>query len=270
MRVHRKALAFFYKDLLNESSYRFAFIAQFAGMIFAALSFFFLSKLLGSAPLPLLAPYGGDYFSFVLIGISFASYLRVSTEAFSSSIRNAQLMGTLEALLLTRTRAPVIILCSSIYNFIVTSIRVIAFLAIGSVLLGMKIGDGNFIGASILLVLTIICFSCLGIISASFVMVLKKGDPLNWLFVNASWLLGGVYYPVSILPDWAQKIAYFLPLTYSLEGMRFALMRGFNNHQLLPYMLPLAALSILLLPLGILSFTFALNKARENGSLTHY
>jgi len=266
----RKIFAFFYKDLLNEASYRFAFVTQLLGMIFAALSFFFLSKMLGAAILPPLAAYGGDYFSFVIIGVAFASYLRISMESFSNSIRTAQMLGTLEAMLLTQTKVPVIILCSSIYGFFVTSIRVIAFLAIGSIALGMKVGNGNFCGAGILLALTIICFSCFGIISASFVMVLKRGDPLNWLFINVSWLLGGVYYPISILPDWAQKISHLLPLTYSLEGIRFALLKGFDNYQLLPYMLPLAGISIILLPVGIFSFTFAVNKAREDGSLTHY
>ena len=270
MMLAGKIFAFFYKDLLNEASYRFAFITQFLGMIFAALSFFFLSKMLGNAVLPALAAYGGDYFSFVIIGVAFASYLRISMESFSNSIRTAQLLGTLEAMLLTQTRVPAIVLCSSLYSFFVTSIRVIAFLAIGSILLGMDVGDGNFLGAAVLLILTILCFSCFGIISASFVMVLKKGDPLNWLFVNVSWLLGGVYYPISILPDWAQKVAHLLPLTYSLEGIRFALLKGYDNHQLLPYMLPLAGISIVLLPVGIFSFIFAVNKARENGSLTHY
>lgn len=266
----RKVFAFFYKDLVNEASYRFAFVTQFFGMLFAALSFFFLSKLFGEAMVPSLAPYGGDYFSFVLIGVAFASYLRVSMESFSNSIRNAQLLGTLEAMLLTQTEIPIIILSSSIYSYLMTSIRVIVFLGIGALFLGMKVGDGNFLGALILLILTVICFSSLGIISASFVMVLKKGDPLNWLFINVSWLLSGVYYPISILPDWAQKIARLLPLTYSLEGMRFALLKGYDTLHLLGYMLPLVGISILLLPVSILSFKFAINKARENGSLTHY
>lgn len=270
MQLLRKIFAFFYKDLLNEASYRFAFVSQFAGMIFAALSLFFLSKLIGNAALPQLEAYGGDYFSFVIIGVAFSSYLRISLESFSKSIRDAQVLGTLEAMLLTQTKPQLIIMLSSIYSFFVTSIRVVVFLAIGAFILGMDVSNGNFLGALILLILTIICFSCFGILSASFIMVIKKGDPLNWLFVNVSWLLGGVYYPITILPDWAQKVSYLLPITYSLDGMRFALLNGYDNLQLLPYMMPLAGISIVLMPISIGSFLFAVNKARENGSLTHY
>ena len=88
MMILKKVIAFFYKDLLNEASYRFAFVMQFLGMFFAALSLFFLSKMLDKTVLPSLEPYGGDYFSFVLIGVAFATYLRVSLESFSNSIRN--------------------------------------------------------------------------------------------------------------------------------------------------------------------------------------
>lgn len=270
MQLLRKFIAFFYKDLLNEASYRFAFVTQFVGMIFAALSLFFLSKLLGTAALPALESYGGDYFSFVIIGVAFSSYLSISLESFSGSIRNAQLLGTLEAMLLTQTRPQIIILFSSIYSFFVTSLRVVVFLAIGILALGMNVNGGNFPGALGILILTVLCFSCFGILSASFIMVLKKGNPFNWLFVNVSWLLGGVYYPISILPDWAQKASHLLPITYSLEGMRLALLKGFNNHQLLPYILPLAGISLILLPISIGCFIFAVNKARDNGSLTHY
>ena len=37
---------------------------------------------------------------------------------------------------------------------------------------------------------------------------------------------GAVFYPVSVLPAWLQKIAYLLPSTYVFEGMRQVLATG--------------------------------------------
>ena len=33
-------------------------------------------------------------------------------------------------------------------------------------------------------------------------MILKKGDPVGWLFTSLSALLGGLYFPISVLPEW--------------------------------------------------------------------
>jgi ABC-2 type transport system permease protein len=270
MMTLKKPLAFIYKDFISAASYRFSFVSQWFGIFFAALTFFFLSKLFGSAVLPYVEPYGGDYFSFVIIGIAFASYLQVSLNSFSRCIREAQVLGTLETLLVTQTEISTIIISSSLYSFILTSVRVLVYLLLGVLLFGLRIGDGNFLGALVILLLTIVSFSGLGIISASFIMVLKRGDPLTWLFSNASWLLGGVFYPVTVLPHWLQKVSYLLPITYSLEGMRLALLKGYTLKALLPNILPLLAFIVVVLPTSLLVFNYAVRRAKIDGSLIHY
>jgi ABC-2 type transport system permease protein len=266
----RKPWAFLLKDFINETSYKFSFVIQFLGIFFTVLVFFFMSKLFGSAVSPLLKPYGGDYFSFVLIGIAFSNYLQVSLRSFSSCIRDAQMLGTLEALLITQTSIPTIIFCSSLYSFMFASLRVIVFLLIGVLVLGINIGEANLMGAILILLLTILSFSSLGIISASFIMVLKKGDPLSWVFTSMSWLLGGVYYPITVLPDWVQKFSYLLPITYSLEGMRLALLKGYTLRELLPNIIPLLIFTIIMIPVSIWVFKYAVKRAKIDGSLIKY
>jgi len=61
---------------------------------------------------------GGDYFSFVLIGIAFSDYLGVGLGSFAGTIREGQMLGTLEAMLVTPTRVHSIILFSSIWQFL--------------------------------------------------------------------------------------------------------------------------------------------------------
>lgn len=175
----KKSLAFVCKDFICDSSYQFAFVAQFIGILLSVMTFFFLSKLFGSAISPYLKLYGGDYFSFVLIGLAFGNYLRVSLSSFSNCIREAQILGTLEAILLTQTEIPTIIVCSALYSFVITSMRVIVFLLLGVFAFGLEMGKANFGGAFLILSITIVAFSSLGIISASFIMVLKRGDPFE-------------------------------------------------------------------------------------------
>jgi len=266
----RKPLAFLAKDFVNAASYKLAFVSQIFGIFFSVITFFFMSRLFGSAVLPYLEPYGGNYFSFVLVGIALASYLQVSLNSFSANIRDAQILGTLEAVLVTQTEIPTIILCASLYSFAMTSVRVLAFLLFGVFVFGMDIGGANLGGAAAILLITIIAFSSLGILSASFVMVWKLGNPLNWIFGNLSWVLGGVLYPVTVLPDWLQQVAYLLPITYALDGMRLALLKGYPLSRLWPSVLPLLAFAGLMLPASVWVFQRAVRKAKRDGTLTHY
>jgi ABC-2 type transport system permease protein len=101
-------------------------------------------------------------------------------------------------------------------------------------------------------------------------MVLKKGDPVAGIFNGISWLLGGVYYPIAILPSWLRVFSYFLPVTYALEGMRLALLKGASFYQLLPNILSLLGFTAILMPISIYAFQYAIRLAKRDGSLTHY
>ena len=269
-RLLGKAIAFLRKDLIAAASYRLAFLGQIAGIVFSALTLYFLSRLFEGATIPALARYGGDYFAFVLVGVAFAGYLHFALTSFSGAVRNAQVMGTLEALLITQTGIPTIILFSSLYAFFMTTLRILLYLVVGTLLLGMSLGKANAPMALVTLVLTVVTFSSLGILSASFIMVLKKGSPVNWIFNSLSWLLGGVFYPVDVLPPWAQRLAALLPITYALEAMRMAVLKGHTASQLAPTLLPLAVFAVLLLPVSLLAFSWAVRYAKTQGSLTQY
>lgn len=266
----RKPLAFLRKDFLSATSYKLAFLGQLFNIVFISLSYFFLAKLLSLSDSPLLAPYGGDYFSFVLIGVACGSYLEIALRGFSTSIRDAQMLGTLEALLVTQTSIPTLIFSSSLYSFVVTSVRVLMFLALGAFALGLQTEHANVLGGLAVLALTVASFSSLGILSASFIMIFKRGDPFSWFFTNSSWLLGGVYYPISILPDWLQTASQFLPITYSLEALRMTLLRGKPLGDLASTLLPLVIFTVTLLPASLWIFGRAVKRAKADGTLTQY
>ena len=93
--------AFVRRDLLDAASYKAAFAYQVITLLSSVLTVYFLSRMVGGADVPSLRPYGGDYFTFALIGVAFADYLAVSLASFSSGLRLAQRSGTLEAMLAT-------------------------------------------------------------------------------------------------------------------------------------------------------------------------
>ncbi len=266
----RKPWAFVKRDLTVLISYPFAFFLQFFGMFTAVLMFFFLARVFGRAASPYLEAYGGDYFPFVLVGIAFSGYMSVALSSFSQSIREGQMVGTLEAMLVTPTRVSTVLISSSLWNFTYTSLQVIGFLLIGYLFFHLDLGRANLPGALLVQVLTILAFSSLGILSAGFIVVFKQGNPLNLLLNSASALLGGVFYPVDVLPGWMQAFSNLLPITYSLHAMRMTVLQGAPLGSLLPDLLGLSVFALVLLPLSLWFFRAAVRLARREGTLTQY
>ena len=90
------------------------------------------------------------------------------------------------------------------------------------------------------------------------------------LFMSISELFGGVLFPIAVLPGWLQKISYILPITYSLNGMRHALLQGYPLHALTPDITALTVFSVVLVPRGLLRIKYAVKKAKGDGTLVQY
>lgn len=269
-RLFNTFFAFLKRDFAMEASYKLSIIGWSIGIFFAILSFYFISRLMGVAAQPFLVEYGGDYFSFVLIGIAFTGYLGTALGAFSMAIRQAQVFGTLESMLATPTRFSAILFASSAWVFILTTLDVITYLLFGVFVFGVNLGKADIPAAAVILLLTIACFSAIGVISACFTLLFKRGDFFASIFSSASALLSGTLYPITILPAWLQMFSYFLPLTYALHGIRLALLQGYSLGALAWDVAALALFAAILLPLSIAALRFTLRKAKMDGSLTGY
>ncbi len=265
----RKALAFFKRDLAIARSYRMTFALEILEAFFGVATFYYLSRFVSNAQLAHTLPAGSDYFAFALVGFAFFDYLTVSLSAFDTSIVEAQQNGTLEAMLVTETPLTMILVASAAYPFVLLAVRTVIYLAWGALLFHFPIREANWLGAAIILVVSILAFAGLGVISTSYLLLFKRGNPARWLIVGASGLLGGTMYPVSVLPVPLQWLARLLPVTYSLEGMRGALLEGAGFAQLWPSVRALLLLSIALLPLSSAVFAWALRQTTITGTLTH-
>ena len=77
--------------------------------------------------------------------------------------------------------------------------------------------------------------------------------------------ISAVFYPVSVLPPWLQKIAYLLPSTYIFEGMRQVLASGVADMTTLGISF---GLNLVYLVLGSLYFSWMLHRVRVMGYLS--
>jgi ABC-2 type transport system permease protein len=89
-------------------------------------------------------------------------------------------------------------------------------------------------------------------------------EGMAWTIMFLFLPLTCVYYPVSILPDFLQYVAWSLPPTYVFEGMRALLIDHVFRADL---MLESLALNVLLFAVASLAFLKLLESARVQGSL---
>jgi ABC-2 type transport system permease protein len=105
----------------------------------------------------------------------------------------------------------------------------------------------------------------IGIALAGIVLRVGMGaEGLIWAFVFALAPLSGIYYPVSILPDWCQAISAVLPSAQVFEGMRGILLDGVIRYDLLGRA---AALNIVYLAGGLALFLLCDRLSRKSGRL---
>lgn len=261
---------FFRRDAFIHTSYKVGFAFELFSIFFSAATFYFVAKLFGNAALPALQKYGGDYFSFVLIGIAFSTYQSVGLNSFSQSLRQEQFLNTLEPIFLTPIRMTDFLMGSGLWDFAYATLEVILYLVLGALVFGLRLPHAQPLEAAAILFLTLFAFMGLGIISAAFIMRFKRGNPVTWMMATASELLGGVYFPVELLPSWMRKISLFVPMTHSLTGLRKCLLMGAGWAEIWPQMAALVLFIVVLWPIGLFAFTRALRRARYDGSLGHY
>jgi len=209
MRLVWKLGAFLRRDLATDLSYRLSFALEIAHVLIAVAAFFYVSKLAGGARLQGYAP-----FAFILVGMAVNAYMTTCFVCFTQAIRSSQVGGTLKAVLATPTSPAEFLLGSSIYPCARASLDVAVYLVAG-LLFGLAAAQANLAAAALVFALSLAAFGSIGVVSASFTLLFKRGEGLLWLFASGSWLLGGVLYPTDLLPAVLQRPAGLLPITHA-------------------------------------------------------
>ncbi len=262
--------AFLLRDIRTELSYRMSFLLNLSGIFFSAFTFFFVSEFLGAAASPYLEDYGVDYFSFVIIGIAFNGYFTLGLGGFARALRQSQTTGTLEAMVMTPAPVSIIVIGSALWSYVFTTFRVFIYLLISTLLFTLDLEGANYLGALVSLVLSIIAFASIGIIAAGIIMVVKRGEAITALLSSFASLVGGIYYPVAILPSWLRVFSALVPVTYAVRAMRLSLLAGASWSELRQDLLVLLGFAIVLFPTSLIVFRYAVERSRRDGSLTHY
>lgn len=88
--------------------------------------------------------------------------------------------------------------------------------------------------------------------------------PITWILPFLLQPFSAVFYPISVLPAFFQKVAYLLPISHVFEGMRGVLTQGeFDFRQFLIAL----TLNLIYLGISVVFFYFTLSSVKRSGKL---
>jgi ABC-2 type transport system permease protein len=263
-----KVWALTLRGLLVAKSYRLNFIGTYFGGVLYVFFYALLARFIGHQP-EAIREYG-DYFTYLLIGGVFARYLMLGMKNLSREIELEMMVGTVEPLMVTATNPALALLGVSTWLFIEGLIVMALQLCVGVLMFGADLAHADWLAVVVTTILALGALNSWGILSAAFILVFKRADPLNYVIDLATFVLCGVYFPVALLPSGLQIFSYLLPLTYALEALRGALMLGQSLYDLRVPLLALVVFNVVLIPLGLFTFRRALAYTKRTGSLGQY
>ncbi|MCL2832860.1 MAG: ABC transporter permease [Treponema sp.] len=261
-RLEYRALRFY------PSNFVLAVIQSFvsAGM------WFFVSLFLKDYAASSLAGYGGDFVSYMIIGVVFFQNSSAILNLPFASINTAFWDKRLEVYNASPRGIWAFICGRFIWTFFFQLIIQAAVLIAAIVFAGVKINSNISI---IPLVCFYLCFifTCLGLglLGAGnfFNLEVKQGrEPFTWLVDVLARIFSGIYYPLTVLPAGLVFISRLIPHTYAMQGLRLVMLngQGLENPAVRSDLLVVFCFALFSMLAGILVFERALDRAsRGNG-----
>jgi ABC-2 type transport system permease protein len=163
-----------------------------------------------------------------------------------------------------------VVFSSAAWDFTWGAMRIVIYLLFATLVFGVELRATGLGALAAGIALTLLSSAGLGILSASFILYFKRGDPINFLLAGATTFLGSVFFPVQQLPEWVRPASDLLPVTWSLRVVRGSLLYGQTFAELRDELLNLALLTAILLPAGLVCSRYAIRRAKREGSLVQY
>ena len=265
----RESLALIRAAWLHVLSYRLQMVFSVLGLIGSIVPLYFISRALQPLMAASIRLEGGEYFAFVVVGLVTFMLIAIAVNGFHGAISSEISTGAFEAMLATPVRVPAILAGEMGQGMSWTIIRAIVLL-VAAWTLGAHILWGRALLAAAIAMLIVATYIPLGVMAGALVLAFRTTGPFPSLVLGLSAMLGGVYYPTSVIPSWLASISTFVPLTYGLRAMRRCLIDGAPFSVLAPDLGVLSAFGVVMCVAAAASFSLALRHARKAGTLAQY
>jgi ABC-2 type transport system permease protein len=205
---------------------------------------------------------------FLMIGAVFWNYLSIVFGFIAETVAWERWEGTLEYTFMAPVRRYTQLLGSTLFAVAYGLVHTTIILLVLTMFFGLDLSHANFTTAAVFMVIGSASFIGIGMMAAVLpLMYVERGAQMTFVLQSVILLVSGVYYSVTVMPEWMQVLSKFSPATYVLNGVRAGLIDGTPVSELLGDVWPLLVMAVVLIPLGIWIFGRAERYAKRTGRL---
>ena len=161
--------------------------------------------------------------------------------------------GTIEQLNVTPLQKPVFILGKLLPYWTVGIIVLTIGILLAALLYGIT-PQGNIGLIYFFSCIYILTMSGFGLTISNFSTTMQQAMFVMFFFLMVFILMSGLFTPIRSMPNWAQTISAFNPLTYFIKVMRMIFLKGCTLHDLLPMLWKMLAFMLAFSAVAIWSY----------------
>jgi ABC-2 type transport system permease protein len=232
---------------------------------------FLVYSVAGALSISLIGAAAGDdrLLLMLMIGAIFWNYLSVVFSWIAETIAVERWEGTLEYTFMAPVRRWTQLLGSCLYAMVFGLVHTSVILIVMLVFFRqLELSVMNVPTALVFVLLGSFSIVGIGMMAAILpLLYVERGAQMTFVLQSCLLLVSGVYYPVSVLPEWMQVLSMLSPATYVLDGVRAGLLDGIPVSALMYDVVPLVIMGIVLIPTGLWAFGRAERYAKRTGKL---
>jgi ABC-2 type transport system permease protein len=258
-------LAVLRRDFSVYLSYRTRMVSQALTSVFSVTLFYYVSRLVHvrgfNSP--------GSYFGFVVVGISMVSVM-YSCFSIPELLRQELVAGTFDRLLLSPFGAVRSVIAMTIFPLLYSFVLAATTLGLGCVLFGLQLHWSTVPLSVPAMCLALLAFLPFGLLFAALTVVAKQGSVgTSWVIALLS-IVGGLYFPISLLPHWVRTAAKLQPFTSATSILRHLLVGSSIGESAESALLKLLLFAAILVPLSIFVLASAIRLGQRRGTIIEY
>lgn len=259
------AVAILRRDWTTYKSYSAQLITVPITMFVGMCLFYYVSRLVQ------VSAYGDPdrYFSFVVVGMLTLMVLQ-STLMVATSVRSELVAGTFERLVLSPFGSAAGVASMMLFPFVVSVVTATISMLVAAAVFGLPLQWSTAWLAYPVALLGAGTFAALGMLFAATVMIFKRMVAGAGLLLTLISFTSGVYFPVTLLPDWIEWFSDVQPFTPAIELFRHVLLDAPVTPDPWTLGLKIAAFVAVMIPVGFLGLRGATRLGQRTGTIIEY